>query len=114
MVYILPPHTELEDRIKLDANSADVGKRIHLLRSELKARDTNKVVLASTSGRQGSDVESDAGFALRRFLENESVIDPDPESGTTVPSDFGDSLPGDVSTVAHGIQPGQQCSFCHV
>ena len=78
-----------------------------------KARDTDKVVLASTAGRQGSDVESDAGFALRRFLENESVIDQDPESGTAVPSDFGDSLSGDVSTVAHGIQSGQQYLFCH-
>ena len=107
MVYIPPSYIDFGDRIKLDANSAEVGNRIHLLRNELKARDSDKVVLASTSGMRGSDVESDAGFALRRFLENESVIDPDPESLTTVPSDFGDSLPGDVSTVANGIQAGQ-------
>jgi hypothetical protein len=114
MANIPPSYIDFENRIKLDANSAEVGNRIHLLRNELKARDSDKVVLASIFGRQGSDVESDAGFALRRFLENESVIDPDPESGTTVPSDFGDSLSGDVSTVARGIQSGQQCFFCHV
>jgi len=107
MANIPPSYIDFENRIKLDANSAEVGNRIHLLRNELKARDSDKVVVASTSGMQGSDVESDAGFALRRFLENESVIDPDPESLTTVPSDFGDSLPGDVSTVANGIQAGQ-------
>ena len=107
MANIPPSYIDFENRIKLDANSAEVGNRIHFLRNELKARDSDKVVVASTSGMQGSDVESDAGFALRRFLENESVIDPDPESLTTVPSDFGDSLPGDVSTVANGIQAGQ-------
>jgi hypothetical protein len=114
IVYIPYYYTDFENRIKLDANSAEVGDRLHVLRKELKARDSDKVVLASTSGRLGSDAESDAGFALRRFLENESVIDPDLENLTKVPSDFGGSLAGDESTVADGLQSGQKVSFCYV
>ncbi|KAF4627052.1 hypothetical protein G7Y89_g11102 [Cudoniella acicularis] len=86
--------------VKLDANSAEVSDHIHVLRGEIKARDERKVVLASVSGRRGSDsLQSDAGFALRRFLENESVVDPNLDGLTNPPSDFGDTIICDESVV---------------
>ena len=69
-------------------------------------------MLASVSGRRGSDsLQSDAGFALRRFLENESVVDPNLDSSSNPPSDFGDTIICDESVVDGFMQrelPGQQ------
>ncbi|KAH6665747.1 hypothetical protein B0J14DRAFT_211249 [Halenospora varia] len=59
--------------IKLDSNSKQVDTNFQQLRSDLKARDENQVVLASARGRRGSEVYTDAGFALRRYLEERTV-----------------------------------------
>ncbi|KAF4627026.1 hypothetical protein G7Y89_g11130 [Cudoniella acicularis] len=82
-------HAHILSRIKLEANANQVGDRIHLLQKELKARDDKKVVLASVDGRRGSEsIQTDGGFALRRFLENESVFDLNLDSLSIIQTDL--------------------------
>ncbi|KAH6665133.1 ankyrin repeat-containing domain protein [Halenospora varia] len=89
--------------IKINANSNQVGQvddRIQQLRGELRARDGKKIALASVTGKYGSDCgRTDGGFALRRFLESESVIESPPDDATYLDSGDEETSGGIQSTV---------------
>lgn len=97
-------------RTRLHAHAAQLGGQFENLRIEVTTQGRAGVNQASVIARHGSVHGTDIGFNLRRFLENESVIDPNVDEHPFAPSEFGgtwqydDDELGDAMTVRSPVQ----------